>query len=107
MGGYTPDLDGVAARARDVADPNAHPDGKPLPVERFSVKVARLADGPAAGRLVRAKRRAILVPFWLNGETEANPGPRPVMVFLRYRRAPGRFPDGAQRYIHVDKDGAW
>lgn len=77
------------------------------PPEKFGVKVARLADGPAAGRLMRVKSRAILVPFWLSGETEANPGPRPVLVILKYRRAPGHFPDGSQRYVHVIQEGAW
>lgn len=87
--------------------PNVEADGKPLPTEQFRSRVARLADGPAAGRVMRAKQRAILVPFWLDAGTEANPGPRPVMVILKYRRAPGRDPDGAMRYVHVITEGAW
>lgn len=88
-----------------AAVPNV-PEGKPLP-GRFAVKVARLADGPAAGRVMRVKKRAIIVPFFLAGETELNPGPSPMLVHLKYRRAPGRDPDGAQRYVHVMAGGAW
>lgn len=106
MNEYTPDVDGLAAKARDIAA-EPEPEAKQRPVERFAVKVATLMDGPCVGQRVRPKGRAILVPFAIQANTEANPTAQAVVMHFRYRRAPGRLPDGSQRYIHVDREGAW